>query len=344
MKGDGGVPGCMTMKVGQDSMRYTPKDGDLAPGRVGNGTLEYDVPAALLQEATKAGSFTVRMPSSYVYLTGKATFKATGPVTAQISDNNGLDWKDVAITGSTIDLTPLVFRRYDYRLTLKGALQSLRIEHDIQNSQRALPALAAGKNTLTFSAGAPESTITIEGSTGDGGKGKQLLSTDFHPEKNGMEGWWFQGKGDLTYTIAAPGDLTRLRFGAHYRARDAKDGIDYLVSFDGGKTWKKAGRAEGGTPGNCQYVTYTDVPAKTREAKVRYEGTSRNATGFLNLRIDADYREPAGGFRPVKVTYRWDEDGKAKEQVFVAKKPEETWTITCAGKPVMKSIVMELAE
>ena len=128
MNGGGGPPGCMTMKVGTDSLRYTPKDGDLAPGRVGNGTLEYDVPSALLQEAAKAGSFTVRMPSSYVYLTGKATFKAAGPVTAQISDNNGLDWKDVAVTGSTIDLTPLVFRRYDYRLTLKGALQSLRIE------------------------------------------------------------------------------------------------------------------------------------------------------------------------------------------------------------------------
>ena len=54
--------------------------------------------------------------------------------------------------------------------------------------------------------------------------------------------------------------------------------------------------------------------------------------------------EPAGGFRPVKVTYRWEEDGKAKEQVFVAKKGEETWTINCAAKPAMKSIVMELAE
>ncbi|MBV8880426.1 MAG: hypothetical protein JO332_10710, partial [Planctomycetaceae bacterium] len=293
--------------------------------------------------AAKTGSFTVRMPSSYVYLTGKAILKAAGPVSAQYSDNNGLDWKDVAIQDNAIDLSPLVLRRYDYRLKFTGALQSLRIEHDIQNSQRALPALGAGKNTLTFSAGAPESTITVEGATNEGAKGKQLLATDFHPERTGMDGWWYNGQGELTYTLATPGDLTRLRFGSHYRARDAKDGIDYLVSFDGGKTWKKAGRAAGPTPGHCEYVTYTDVPPATREAKVRYAGTSRNATGFLNLRIDADYREPAGGFRPVKVTYRWEEDGKPKEQVFVAKKPDETWTITCAVKPVMKSIVMELA-
>jgi len=344
MNGGGGAPGCMTMKTGQDSLRYTPKDGDLAPGRVGNGTLEYDVPAALLKDAAKPAGLTVRMPSSYVYLTGKATFKATGPVSVSFSDNNGLDWKEVAVNGSEIDLSPLVFRRYDYRLVLKGALTSLRIEHDVQNSQRALPALGAGKNTLTFSAGPAESTITVEGSTNEGSKGKQLLSTDFHPEKNGMEGWWFQGKGDLTYTIATPGDLVRVRFGSHYRIRDAKDGIDYLVSVDGGKTWKKAGRVEGPTPGHCEYVTFSDVPAGVRDVKVRYAGTSRNTTGFLNLRIDADYKEPAGGFRPVKVTYRWDEEGKAKEQSFVAKKPDETWTVNCAAKPVMKSIVMELAE
>jgi hypothetical protein len=344
MKGDGGAPGCINGKVGQDSLRYTPKDGDLAPGRIGNGTLEYEVPASLLQEAAKSGSFTVRMPSSYVYLSGKATFRAAGPVTLQFSDNNGLDWKDVAVTGSTIDLTPLVFRRYDYRLKFTGALQSLRIEHDIQNSQRALPALAAGKNTLTFSAGPSESTITVEGSTGESAKGRNLLGEDFHPEKIGMDGWWFQGKGSLTYSVSTPGDMTRLRFGAHYRARDARDGIDYLVSFDGGKTWKKVARAEGPTPGHCLYTTASEVPAGTRDAKIRFEGTSRSATGFLNLRIDADYREPSGGFRPVKVTYRWEEDGQPKEQIFVAKKPEETWTITCAAKPVMKSLILELAE
>jgi hypothetical protein len=159
-----------------------------------------------------------------------------------------------------------------------------------------------------------------------------------------MEGTWFQGKGDITFPVSAPGDITRLRFGTQYRARDGKDGIDYQVSFDGAKTWKTVSRAAGPTPGDCHYVTVGDVPAGTREAKVRFSGTSRNATGFLNFRIDADYRESAGGFRPVKVTYRWDEEGKAKEQVFVAKKPDETWTITCAAKPVMKSIVMELAD
>jgi hypothetical protein len=347
MKGGGGEPGCMKMETGKDSLRYTPKDGDLAPGRVGNGTLEYDVPAALLKDAAKSGAFTVRMPSSYVYLSGKATFKSSGSVTATLSDNNGLDWKDVPVSGSEIDLTPFVFNRYDYRLTLKGAVDSLRIVHDIQHSQRPLPALDAGKNAISFSAGPAEGTVTVEASTNAANKGKQLVYTDFHPTVTGMEnGLWVggSGKGEVTFPIATPGDMVRVRFGTMYRARDAKDGIDYLVSFDGGKTWKTAGRAAGPVQGNCVYVTFSDVPAGTKEALVRFAGTSRNATGVQDFRIDADYREPQGGFRPVKVTYTWEEEGKAKQDVHVAKKPDETYTITCAAKPVMKSIVLELAE
>jgi hypothetical protein len=372
MNGGGGVPGCLTMKTGQDVLRYTPKDGDLAPGRVGNGTLEYDMPVATpaykggafsaenleegrarVKDGAKPGVLVVRMPTSYVYLTGKLKFSATGPVAVSFSDNNGMDWKEIATVTSPgpqeLDLSPLVLRRYDYRVKfeLKGAgagLESLRFEHDIQNSQRALPAFAAGKNTLTFSAGPAESTITVEGSVNAGSKGKNLVFTDFHPEANGMEGSWFQGKGDITFPVTTPGDMTRLRFGTQFRARDGRDGIDYQVSYDAGKTWKTVSRAAGPTPGDCHYITVTDVPAGTREAKVRFSGTSRNATGFLNFRIDADYKEPAGGFRPVKVTYRWEEDGKAREQVFVAKKADETWTVTCASKPLMKLIVMELAD
>ena len=43
---DGEAPGCLNKAIGQDDLRYAPKFGDLAPGRVGNGTLEYDLPLA----------------------------------------------------------------------------------------------------------------------------------------------------------------------------------------------------------------------------------------------------------------------------------------------------------
>ena len=86
------------------------------------------------------------------------------------------------------------------------------------------------------------------------------------------------------------------------------------------------------------------APAGTRSALVRFSGTQRNTAMLFNVRIDADYTEPHGGFRPVKVTYVWQEAGREKRDVHVAAKPGETWTIRCANKPVMKGLIVELAE
>jgi hypothetical protein len=378
---DGKAPSCLTQKTGIDALAYTPKYGDRAPGRIGNGTLEYDVPvkraayrsgalaaenlddaAVRVRDAARSATLVLRMPSSYVYLSGTLTFTAAvgdgGSVVVWFSENNGLDWKEVARVDAAgerrVDLSPLVLRRYDYRLrfVFRGAgtgLDALKIVHDIQHSQRPLPALGQGANTITFSAEPAQGTVTVEGATSLASKGKQLVWTDFHPEVSGftkgerllIDG---SGKGMLTFPLATPGDLVRLRFGAHYCAYDARDGLDYHVSFDSGKTWKTAGRAAGPTRGNCTYVVFSDVPAGVRQALVRYAGTSRNTTGIFNFRIDADYREPLGGFCPVRVTYRWEEDGQLKQDVHVARRPRETYLIHCVAKPVMKSIVLELAE
>jgi hypothetical protein len=376
-----GSPGCLAGKTGQGALAYTPAYGDLAPGRIGNGTLEYEVPlaggayrsaaltvdnleakAARVLDAAQPGSLILRMPSSYVYLTGTLTFTAAlgagdgSAVIVSFSDNNGLDWKEIARTTKTgpqqLDLTPLVLRRYDYRVKFefrgKGTgLDALRFVHDLQHSQRPLPALAKGTNHLSLRTGPAEGTITVEGSTNLAAKGKQLVWSDFQPEVVGFEQNLFigqAGKGTLTFPVATPGDLVRLRFGAHYRARDAKDALDYQVSLDGGKTWKTIDRAAGPTAGDCKYVVFREIPAGLRQILVRFSGTNRNATGLLNFRIDADYREPHGGFRPVKVTLTWEENGQPRQHLQIARQPAEKIALACAMPPVMKSIVLELAE
>jgi hypothetical protein len=377
---DGHGPGCMKMTTGSHALVYTPAYGDLAPGRVGNGTLEYDMPvktaayrtgalaadnltpdAVRVQDSSGPGVLIVRMPSSYVYLTGTLSFNATvgsgGTIAVAFSDNNGLDWKDLATVKESgeqrVDLSPLVLRRYDYRLKfeLRGAgtgLDALKIVHDIQHSQRPLPALDRGDNTITFDAGSAEGTVTVEGATSLAQKGKQLVYADFHPDLTGFEKNRLvlnsAKEGTLTFPIATPGDIVRIRLGAHYCAYHAQDGLDYQVSFDGGKTWKIVGKVSGPTRGHCEYVAATDVPAGTRRALVRYAGRRRDTTAIFNFRIDADYREPFGGFRPVRVAYQWEEDGQPRQDVHIARKPRDTYTIRCAMKPVMKSITLELAE
>jgi hypothetical protein len=376
--GGGGAPHCLAADADSDVLAYSQKYGDLANGRLGNGTLEYDVPlaggaykhgalavdnlndeAVRVHDPARPGVFIIRMPSSYAYLTGTLWLTPVvgdgGSIVVSLSDNNGLDWKEIAHIASgekqQFDLTSCVLRRYDYRLKFefRGAgvgLDTLKLVHEIQHSQRPLPALDQGVNTITFTAGRAEGTITIEGATNPAQAGKQLVFTAFHPEINGFSENLFVGpggQGSITFPVATPGDMVRLRFGAHFRARDARDGLDYQASFDEGRTWTTVDRASGPTPGDCKYVVYTGVPAGTRRALVRFSGTSRNATGIFNFRIDADYLEPKGGYLPVKVTYLWEENAKPKIDVHVAHHPQETYNITCAAKPVLKSIILELA-
>ncbi len=367
------------------------KLGDIAPGRIGNGTDDYDVPLAsaaladaclqcenlkvgkmpirTVADAAKPGSLVIRMPSSYVYLGGSITLLpmvgAQGAVTVSISHNNGLDWEEIAkydatpkpVAPVTIDLTSHIRRYYDYQLkfTCTGAgtgLETLRINQRIQHAQTPLPALAVGRNTITFSADPAEGTITYEGSMDpEEAKAHHALTyTDFHPVVEGLTAKLLAvgatGKGTATFTLATPGDLKRVRMSMHYRSRDLKgnDGYDAELSFDGGKTWQPFAKFDKGQPANERYVSFENVPKEVRLAQLRLSGYQKNVACIFGLRVDADYIEPHGGFRPVKITYLWEENGVAKQDVHVAKSPTDSYVISCATAPLMKSMVLELNE
>jgi len=378
-------------KGDRTALRLQTSLGDQAPGRIGSGTVEYNVPLASgafragtlasdnlactaedkaapalhVQDAAKDGVLVVRMNSSYIYVGGTLEFAAVvgegGSIVASFSDNNGLDWKPVATVaasgaqkvdlGYTKENGHRAFRRYDYRVKfeLKGkgtGLDSLKISNPFQCSQAALPTITEGKNTITFNAGPQEGTVTVEGATSTGAaRYKNLTAADFHPVLNKVkkELLRVEGEGDATWTIASPGDVTRVRMNLGYRCRDAnKDFFDVNVSFDGGKTFKKVEHLGGPTAGYTKYMTVSDVPAGVREVQVKLTGKEMSATCLFGLRFDVDYKEPNGGFRPVKVTYVWDEAGQEKTDVHVVKQPQETYTITCGVKTTVKSFAVEL--
>lgn len=385
---DGDTPGCLNTKIGEGFMAYLPGYGDRTKSRIGSGTLEYEPPlsdgslrsvaircdnlawggrhdrgpALRVKDPARGGVLEFGMPTSYVYLTGELTLQSVvadgGGIQVLFSDNNGLDWREVVSVSATgeqaVDLGRFVLRRYDYRLrlVLRGAgtgLQGLRIRHDIQCSQRALPTLDKGQNTITFSAGPHEGTVTVQGCSTGHAEGKQVQPFDFHPQYDGVTPKYLRderyGKpATVTFPIATPADMTRLRFGMHYRCRDPRDQWEMQVSFDDGRTFKTVDTVTGPTQGSCRYLTVNDVPPATRSARVRFVGSQRNTTAILSLRIDADYRLPSGGFQPVRVTYRWRENGQPKEHVHVARLPHETYSIESAVKPVMESIVLDLTE
>ena len=385
----GSNPGCVNSDdpSTKSFMAFLKRDyGDMAPGRVGCGTLEYDLPLAdgtfrsgalkveniackaddnsapaiHAKDPEKPAFFELAMPTSYVCLGGRIKLNAVvgegGKIRLFFSDNNGLDWREITTIEKSgeqeVDITKFALRRYDYRLRIilagKGTgLDALKLTHDIQCSQRALPILDRGENTITFSAGPHEGTVTIEGSTHGGKEGKQVTPMDFHPTLKDIGEQYFRVQADgasVTFPIATPGEMTRLRLGGHYRVRDKRDQWDMQVSFDGGKTFKTVDTETGPYQGICKYITVSDIPQGTREAQVRWVGVQRNTTCLFLVRIDADYKQPYGGFRPVQITYVWEEGGLEKRDVHIARKPEETYTIRCAGKPVMKSLILELAK
>jgi hypothetical protein len=339
--------------------------GDHTPGRVGDGTIEWNVPMKDLKSvafSSEPNAFVLRFPSSYVYVKGEATVNtkvaAGGAITVSFSDNNGLVWKEIARIDKSgeqkLDLTDLIKRRYDYRLKFQStgsdsSVEGIKSVLDFQCSQAALPVITEGENKLTFSAGPQEGTVTIEGSTDTetAKKNNQLTIADFHPQLSGGISPNLRMKdatGDATFTVNTPGDMSRLRLSAAYRARDAKDGFDVQVSYDNGNTFTSAGKLEGGVKGKSVYMIIDKVPPATKSAQVKLAGSLKNTTLIFDLRIDADYKEPAGTFKPVKVTYNWDEKGTAKNDVHVAKNENDAWSINCGAGTVVKRYTMELAE
>ncbi|HYE04895.1 MAG TPA: hypothetical protein VEL07_05160 [Planctomycetota bacterium] len=379
MDGVGGTPETLGATVGQGALYYTPQHGDMANGRVGNGTATWTVPldkrfpALVLRadqiaadkgtlKATGAnGVVELRRTTSYVFLGGTIAFDATlakgGGIVAAMSTDHGRAWRDigsVTADGAAAIAIPSL-RRYDYRLrlTLSGAgtaLRGLTISDDIQHSQRALPALGQGDNAISFSAGPDEGSLSIAPCS-PAANGAGATASDLGIVLDGFQaqsdwGPWIPQGGAATATIPVetPGDLVRLRFGANYRAGLANEAWHYEVSFDDGATWIAAGRAAGPHRQNGVFVTFDAVPAGTRRALVRLRGEARGSLLIFRLRVDADYREPRGGFAPVRVTYVWSEAGKERRDEHVAAKAAETWTIRCAEKPTMGELILERAD
>ena len=127
------------------------------------------------------------------------------------------------------------------------------------------------------------------------------------------------------------------------------------ASFDKGQPWKEIGKLDLANSAKSTYLVFSDVPAGSRAVQIKFDGTQKNATEIFDLRIDVDYKEPAGGFRPVKVTYTWEETAPAaaqgekphatlKTDEHICVKPDETWTIHCGPGTVAKTYSVELAK
>jgi hypothetical protein len=354
--------------IGNGELVYEPdldseswRDGTVSAVNV-SSTAEDGVRPALHPSAPGRAEIVFPFASSYVFLGGKLRGRFARPsaddrIRVLVSLNHGLDWTEIwsAHRGGTsdeeIDLEPWLLRRYQYLVkiemvtrALSGVgVESLAFVHDIQHSQRPLPLLREGRNTITVTAPEPAlATRTIEASLRRANPHNAGF-LDFHPAVVNLEGdgQLFrnrQGPGTLTFPVDVPGPIRAIRFGGSFRARGPEDVVRLLASDDGGATWKLAATIPGPFTGMTRFTTFDRLASGARRALVRYAFDGTADVGMFVYRIDVDYIDPGAGTRPVKVTYAWSEKGSERRHEKVISTYPTRYTIDAGAQPLMKWI------
>ena len=156
------------------------------------------------------------------------------------------------------------------------------------------------------------------------------------------------GEGFMAFKMVSPRDITRITYGAKMCTVEKGSRVDFLHSFDDGKTWEKDYSQTENLPDPIHYVTVDKVPPGTRSVLYKYlivgQGTEGNQLGITDVRMEADHKvqesQPA-----IAITFAWKERQKDyslitrthTENVF---KLPHVYTINVGGEdhPVMEAL------
>jgi hypothetical protein len=246
-----------------------------------------------------------------------------------------LNWKDVwQATGTgdesaQINLADTVNGQYEVlvKVELMGKsdaadaqLRGIEFKTVTQVNAKALPRLNIGKNIVYVGAGNPtESAVlwpelqggryqpyAVEEQNVAAEKEHPQVAAVLHPRKAKEEAF-------VVFRLDAPREITRITYGGRLYNKAEGSRVSYQHSFDNGKTWATSYTLDNNTPpwDVIQYVTIDEVPAKTRSALFRYSFNSAaddpKLVGLYAVRMEADYKPADEGFKPLEVTFTWNE-------------------------------------
>lgn len=331
-------------------------------------------------EPVKAGAvgevvFKVEGANVITSLTVKATFqrKTDADVNAiAISTTNGLDWKQVWKNDKT-DETPVSLRLVEevngsyevlVKITLTGnaRLQGVEFETLTMLNSKAQPRLLLGKNTVYVGAGDQTEFIVLwPDLQGENYKPyvveqKNVMSQPKHPGYMGvMHAERANEDAYVIFKVDAPRDITRVTYGGRLYNRAPKSHIDFLHSFDGGKTWTQSYSLSKIEPpwDVIHYETISNMPKGTRSVLFKYllngSAAGSNACSIYSVRMEVNHLPADAGFKPMEVTFNWSEVQKDDSLIershteLVTKVPYK-YTINVSGEdhPVMNSLRVNL--
>ena len=239
----------------------------------------------------------------------------------------------------------------------KNAASAARLRHlgivtATQLNSKTLPRLKLGKNRVYVGAGEQtESIVYWPDLQGQAYKQyaveeESIQTLEKHPGYLAvMHPAEPQKPASVTFKMDAPRDITKITYGGRLFLR-SKGHIDFLHSFDGGKTWHKSYTWTDNSPpwDHIQYVTVRDIPTGVRSVRFKYVMESpQKEIGLFAVRMEADYRPADATPKPITVTFTWNEVQEDYSTVIrshteVIEKVPTTYEVNVGGvdHPVME--------
>jgi hypothetical protein len=301
--------------------------------------------------------------------------RTTGDQTAiSVSTNNGLAWEEVWKAENTGDFVPALVNVTDkvngaYEVLVKVHLLGKAAASDArllgvafrtftQLNSKTQPRLKIGKNTVYVGAGEQtESIVYWPDLQGQAYKQyaieeENIQTLDKHPGYTAVMRPAEPNKpASVTFKMDAPRDITKITYGGRLFLR-SKGHIDFLHSFDGGKTWEKSYTWTDNTPpwDHIQYVTVSDVPAGVRSVRLKYVMESPyQEIGLFAVRMEANYKPADASPKPMEVTFTWKEVQEdystvTRSHTQLVEKLPARYEINVGGAdhPVMESLRVNL--
>lgn len=358
-------------------------------------------PALHPLRAGPAASIVYKVHSPYLISGGwlEATFfrrTEADRVAAAVSADNGASWTNIPVppgTGSAaqrLGLRAAIAGRFDYLLRLEftatgnpvhAGLEKLRIRTIVNVNPFTLPALKAGENRVTVSAGEQLDTLSVYPDLQDSACLRQAFrAMNVAVRRPPQFVPWACGLGpadpakpcELVYRLECPGDIASVEWGGRFvtftRAKIkgrpvpvCRNEMEY--SFDN-RNWSpqpwtyRYARREPHTEKlqELHLESIPEIPTGAREVWLRYRFSRTPQPDpeekmeellMPSLRIQAAYRPRLSGpVPPLEVTYCWDEGGVEKRHTEVARQLPHAYTIRVggAGRPQMKWIRLRPAD
>jgi hypothetical protein len=287
-----------------------------------------------------------------------------------ISTNNGMTWSDhytaeaIGSDHARIQLIEPVNGAYEVLVKVQlqarsapadARLTSIRFDTITALNSKTQPQLNIGRNTIYIGAEEQTESIVVWPELQNDRYLPHVVESHNVKTREQHEGWNGvmgvvdkSSPGHIVFRIDAPWDITRLTQGARMYVRNRNARIDFLHSFDDGKTWQQSHSfADTEQPWDDIHHQITEeIPAGTRSVLVKYV---LNDASLYSVRMEVNHKPANETFKPIEVSFNWSERQEdyslvERSHTQLVEKLPFTYTINVDGAdhPVVNSLTVNL--